>query len=261
MFPIYKLGTLIYKYKKQMIYFRLIFIFILIDSCNLIPSNSEYILVNATAIFPRINMSSGKLLGYDTTVTQIVQKDDIVLYKILYKYDSLKLDTIISESRCHYIVYKRGDRFGYNYDIHKSSKGQKVNLDSILKYEWFIQNKLYPIFGSINEVKLLSTYKSSNSDTLKERYSIISKVNPGHSGLAFLEFCNSLNGINFSLSKELDSLKNMKLYKFRTQYNPIKVSDTVTIDKFETAYEIKVSKQIDKEIISYFKKFSLETKK
>lgn len=241
-------------------FYRLFILSVLTGSCNFFPSETKNVQINARAIFPRINFSTGKLIGYDTTVTKIVQKKEIVLYKIMYTYDTLKSDTVITDKLFHYVLYKIGDSFCYNYDSKKSINGQRVNLDSILKYEWFVQNKLYPMFSNINEVRMLSTYTSLNNDTLKEEYSLKSIANPEQSGLVFLEFCHSMKQLNFSLSKELDSIKKMKLYKFRTQMNPIKVNDSLTFDKFETMYDISISPKADKEINSYFEKFAKDSK-
>ena len=65
-------------------FYRLIILSVLTGSCNFFPSETKSVQINARAIFPRINFSTGKLIGYDTTVTKIVQKKEIVLYKIMY---------------------------------------------------------------------------------------------------------------------------------------------------------------------------------
>ena len=245
------------------------FIFILgLLSCNLDNDNDLLKAVKATAVFPNFDLPTGKLIYYDTSTVLIFYTKDLVVYKLHYILDSVTTrsyrdsivtDRYVSVKRDHYFIYQKGKDYGYDYDPYKSFMGRKVPLDMIFKNEWCVQNKLYPIFGDVNIVNLISSYKSKNADTLKESYFIKSKTYSNQSASVFLEYCASLKDIEFSLSRELDSVRNSKLSKIRIANDPMKINDTLTFDKYETYYEINRLEQFDQEeVLMYIKQFEID---
>lgn len=237
-----------------------IYIFIIaFSSCKTTQDIDKLKGIKALAVFPNINFNTGKITGYDTSSIYIFNLEDLVLFKLHYSYDSLLKDSYKTEIRYHYFIYQKGKDYGYDYDRYKSKNGIKISLDSILKSEWVINTKIFPMFGNINEVALLTSYKSKNDDTLKESYFIKSKLNTNQSANIYLEYVKSLMNFEFSLSKELDSVKNMKLSKIRIINNPMKINDTFTISKFETYYEFQKYLIFNKEeIFKYIQMFRSE---
>lgn len=222
--------------------FLFISLFLNIYSCCLNKSKlifADIQGIKVTQVFPKIN-NDGALQGYDTSSVYIYYYKNMILYKMPYEHNLIvnnKLEK--SEIRHHYFIYTKGDSLGFNYDDYKSASIQQVPVDSIFKNEWIKQTKLYPIIYNNNATMI---YKKTNKDsgTLYEIYSIKGKTDPGLSGSLFLMFTNELKNINYSLSKELDSISKMKLCSVKI------VSDkryfkgySVTMDSYESSYKIE----------------------
>ena len=211
-----------------------------------IDNTIRSVVVSEVIPFPDKN---GKFTIYDTLTIPIYYYQGLTAYKLIYRLDSLdSLGNLArSQSKYHFFVYKKGDASGYYYDSFDSRVATKVSADSMLKNGiWCEANNLYAGFSE-NIIQLVSKYSNKDSGTLHEFYTYRRKIDSTTSGNFSLSFSDKIRGIEYSLSKELDSLKGMKLYHVRmegyTQYqkNGKTIYDTLRIvsDLREIANEDK----------------------
>lgn len=157
----------------------------------------------------------------------------------------------IQEIRYRYFVYTKGKSCGFVNDKYKSEFNKRVAVDSMLKMEWTTQFGFYPFNCN---VVFISENKNANTGELHERYSFKGGNNNSMSGTIDLYFSSRLKISEFSLSKELDSMKNMKLYKVYIVNNSRFIKEhNITLDKIEQGWkleEIPVSNR--EEILNYF---------
>ena len=218
--------------------------------------------VQVKEVFPFID-NNGKLYKYDTPMVKIYYYQDISMYRFGYHYDSTSNGKlIISEYRNHYFIHKKEDTFGYNYDEYKSKFGVRLSADSMFKEQWVTANQQYPIFTQ-NTVTLISSVQNSDSGTLHEVYALKGKKDTAMTGTISLSFTNKIKGIDYSLCKELDSIKNMKLYKIKIVNNSRYMKDyKITLDKAEQAYGLEeVPVENREEILSYFERYKKDSLK
>lgn len=90
-----------------------------------------------------------------------------------------------------------------------------------------------------------------------EKYIPKIKYDESYSDTTFLYYSFQLNGIDFTFSKELDSLKGMKLFKIRAVFNPIpKGKYSFKVPSREYLFEIdRYDINNRQEILSLFEKF------
>jgi len=221
-----------------------------------IDNTIRSVVVSEVIPFPDKN---GKFTIYDTLTIPIYYYQGLTAYKLIYRLDSLdSLGNLIgSQNRYHFFVYKKDDIFGYIYNSFDSKVATKVSADSMLKHGiWCEANNLYSGFSQ-NIIQLVSTYSNKDSGTLHEFYVYRRKNDSTISGNFSLSFSDKIKGIEYSLSKELDSLKGMKLYNVKmeghiqSQKKGKIVYDTLrTVDDLK---EIVIKDSI--EILQYFTRY------
>lgn len=208
--------------------------------------------VEISQTFPQISLD-GQIAGFDTPRIHIFYFQNLVMYKIPYFYSE---DTIENEKRYFYFVWKKGVDLGirYNYDI---TPPEKFKVDSIIKNFW--PNEM----GMANRIKnkdlnisLKSTTQTENGKVLEFDFDGV-RDNIHLTGKTLLYYSTEFNNLDFSFSREIDTVKNMKLYKIKNlddskvlpQYN-------FTLDAMETYYKIEECKQFDQmEILNIFEMF------
>lgn len=217
-------------------------LFIFFYSCNAVVSkgkisqNQDDIrCFKVTQNFPMIN-NKGKLVAYDTMVAWVYYRKNQILYHSAYDF---YLDTIQTpEVRYRYFVYTNGNIYGSLFDKSKSEFNKNVLVDSVLKTEWTMQFSFYP-FTNYN-VKLISVNKKSTTETIEEIYSFKGIKDSSISGTFDFIFSNRFKKGGFSLSKQLDSIKNMKLYKVRIINNSRDIKEEgIILDRIEQAWDLE----------------------
>lgn len=240
---------------------------IFFSSCNsLFNKNKVYEkklrCVKVKEVFPFID-NNGKLYRYDTPVVKIYYHQDKIMYQLGYHFDSTSNGKhIMSEYRNHFFIYKKGNVFGYNYDKYKSIFGKKVLVDSMFKEHWVTANKQYPIFTQ-NKVTLISSNQNIDSGYLHEVYSLKGKIDTTMTGTISLSFTNRIKDIEYSLCKELDSIKNMKLFKIRIVNNSRYMKEyKITLDRAEQTYDLEEVPVVNQEeILTYFERYQKDSLK
>lgn len=228
-----------------------------LPACSQSKSNEFQIQgVKIRQLYPIID-NDGKVSKYDTEETEIYYSGDLVLYKLSYGFDSVNIgtnETVLSERRHHYFIVAADSMYGYDYDEHKSQFKQRVLADSLLKWQWASKVNVYPMVTE-NIPRLISSFQNTDSGTVHELYSYTHDDTSAH-GTLFFGYSKKLNGLKYSLSKEMDSIKKMKLYKVLQIQDPRYMKAYgITIDKIKSAYEIEDITMIRPEIIRYFEDY------
>lgn len=239
--------------------FKLITLYLLIFcSCiNLLKTSDRIRGVRITEVFPNMT-GDGKVFSYDTPYVKLYYYGEYILCHLSYQFDSVVENVnILSENRYHYIFYKKGSNYGYDLDEHKSRYITKVPLDSVFKMEWVFQLQIYSIFTTRNKAELISSRRDKRAGSLKEEYIFKGIEDSSRSGFCYLEFTNRMKKIEFSLSKELDSIKKMKLERITIVNNPRYFeAGGVYLERIKTGYWLEEIKDIDTiKIRSLFKFF------
>lgn len=182
-------------------------------------------------------------------------KDQIVYeaYHLSY-FMSNGRDVTKIEKHDFIFVYKKDSTEGYFYDLFEAKPVQKRNVESFLRNEWYAQIKIYPIFLEA-EFELLSSSKDKSSGMLQETFSLKGKgADSTKTGTITLFYSNDVKSHKISLSKELDSIKSMRLVKTRTVNNAREIKEyNFKLPRIETGYILEEIKEFnDKEIYKYF---------
>jgi len=159
--------------------------------------------VNLTQTFPNIT-EKGKLTDYDTMSVQIYYHNNQELIRTPYYYTTESS----TKTLYRFFLFNKGDKNGLMYT---NNVGKEVSVDSILKKSWITNFDFYHLFKD-SLVTLLSS-SSPARDSLFEVYRIKGKIDTNQKGIISLNFSKKLRGLDFSLAKQLDSIKNMKLCK------------------------------------------------
>lgn len=239
------------------------FLFFLGCSTLNIPAAEKYEngikCIEVSRLFPVIGMT-GNLRGYDTLSIKIFHKYRLVMYRFSYDYIHMIDDSVDKkEKRFDYIISRKGDSSGIHYDLNDSILKERVPVDSFINSRWVRKFDLYQLLHDSTSA-LVSSVRKDHGNILEECYFLKGVKDTTRSGQVCLFYTTKLNGIEYSLSKELDSLKQMKLYKativnnsrFLKQYN-------ITMDRIETYYQIQVDTTFDQEkILGLFERFKAD---
>jgi hypothetical protein len=208
--------------------------------------------------YPNINFSSLKIDGYDSGKVELYEYRNTKLHLLAYKYDSidLKSNSITSSGiRYHYFIHSKDSIFGYDIDEYKKPSIRRLKVDSLLKQEWATQVNLFSMM-TFNIPKLTSVKKYN--DTIQEEYSFSNTDTSIHGSFRF-RYSSKMNNIPYSLSKEIDSIKGMKLFEAKLVFDPRYLTiEKIALEKMEKEYSFKeitfIRPEIIKHIDMYLKK-------
>lgn len=161
-----------------------------------------------------IKDETGKLLINDSAGYQMLLFKDSVLCKIGSNVGTIVNGEIKYFSKKYsYLYFQEKSNIGkYIAWNDSSNKVTNVKVDSVFSFysSTLRQNFYKPLQG--NNVKLIDSIRSKNE--LIKKYSFYDSIQNAH-GEWHLFFKNKNRKFHFSLSKQLDSVTNMNLYKFR----------------------------------------------
>jgi hypothetical protein len=211
--------------------------------------------IKVTENFPILD-PKGKLIRYDIYHTNIYYYKDLVLYKSDYGFDSVVNDiTFKQERRDYYFVYRKGNNTGLLFDSNKHIFEKRVLTDSILNKEWCNGLNFYRSYAD-NLITPISSNEIPDSGIVKKMFSFKGVKDTGLSGIVSFWFSNKLNHIEYSLSKELDSIYKKKLYKIRITNNPRKFDGyDFALERIDQAFDLEeIPVTNKKELLKYFEK-------
>jgi hypothetical protein len=225
-------------------------------SCYLIKYNrneTHLLLKVSYPIFVKNNINN---LLLDDTI-HIYQRDSTVLYKFIPSRnfnDNSKIK--FTEN---YFAYKIGDKQGIFFRNPNSniSNYSTVNTDSVLKSYAYGDLKF-----NIDENYVLQDSSTSLNSNLIEVYSTKNKLNKVFDTAYFYYKKNQWAYNIFSFSRDLDSIKKLKLYKVKLIANKnFSTIENIEIPKKEYLFELqKVRFESDSMIEKLFDKISKNKK-
>jgi hypothetical protein len=218
--------------------FTVFFLFLNINSCYSQQSATSLRGFQATSLFP-IFSESGEVKQYDTGIVKVYYWGNRRLYDLQYTFNSIEKGEVrFSEKRRHLVAFIIDSSHGYDFNLTSGVK-KRVRLDSLFKTQWIAQNKIYPIL-TVNIAILTSSTHSADSGLLVEHYLIKNREDSTEIGECTFSYTNRISGIDISLSKELDSLKQMKLFKTKIVSLPRHFKENnFTIGRYETGATLK----------------------
>jgi hypothetical protein len=170
-------------------------------------------------IYLTFNMPVVKLTGEIIDVHDsmcIYYYKDYILYQLPNHYslqDGEKI--VLQEIRYNYFAYKKNDKYGYKFASLQDSTGEKILVDSLLAEKAFLN---FPFYNKTND-SLVETVENVNNTFLLEKYVPKVKHDISYCDTSFLYYDGSIKNIDYSFSKELDSIMGLKLFKVKLLYN------------------------------------------
>ena len=177
------------------------------------------------------------------TIYPILDSVAVIHYKNYALYEFEDIHTIQNDSSIidkkvinRYFLLKGKEKHGYYYDSLNAKNGKRVSTDSILsKKAYYNQTFFIPSI-----MQLISSKKNQNGYKLIEKYKCKSKVDHTYPDTMIVYYSNKMKGINFTLSKDLDSIKKMKAVKLRALFNSQFIKGyPKKIPQYEYKFELK----------------------
>jgi hypothetical protein len=204
--------------------------------------------VKIQQLFPVNKMEGNRsvFMHHDTGYAYVYTCNNQVIIKSSYHFDSAfneKLEPAYKELKYTTLVFTKGSKYGSYTDEFRGVYDAKVNADSALGQEWVSQLPIkYQIFSDNKVVKFRSSNIIDGSDTLKELYSYKDLGDTTIKELFELYYINKVPGIAYSLSPELDSIKQRQLCKVLATIdaNAYGKNQVIQADGFTAMHEMKV---------------------
>jgi hypothetical protein len=150
---------------------------------------------------------------------------NFILYRTTYKRTWENLTRIESiEVKFHHFVHERNSDFGFYYDSLKQILPKKIPVDSFLKLKAF---KGFNFYDNVND-SLIQKVNLPNGGIV-ETYLPRVRYDQSYGDTTYLYYTPKLKDVEYSFSKELDTSRNLKVYKVRIVYN----------SQFYTGYSFK----------------------
>lgn len=162
---------------------------------------------------PVIN-DRGDLLNISDSLC-IFYENDFVLHRFSIVQDNFVNDVFINQIIKHqFFGFKNGEENGIYYDSLNVKKLRYYSVDSILTVKAFKKMRIF-----YNDNEILVEKGQSDNGQINEKY--ICKVKKGFSypDTTFVYYSDKLKNIEYSFSRELDSLKGKKVQKIVLLYN------------------------------------------
>ena len=177
--------------------------------------------------FDFFKTDDGQSIPYKDSLN-IVYHHDVVLLIFPYSLVTYTMNTPGDKStgeqkltshkiKQKYLIYNIKSKLGKWYDSINAVKPVVVSVDSILRQKAL---KGFPFFNSTNDTLISSVY-SRTGNIFQEKHTYKVKKDDSYCDSIFYYFNNDLKTIPFSYSRDLDSLRNSKVYKIKMIYNPI----------------------------------------
>jgi hypothetical protein len=180
---------------------------------------------------------------------------DLILYR-LSESRILETEELIPGTE-NYFIRKRKADSGFLFISLSDTTSRKLPADSIL-INGAYQGASVELSSNFTPVNLVKEGK----DRFHEEYSMNASNNENLPDSIYLYYSKELKKVDYTFSRKLDSLKGMKLYKFRLLYNEkvLRVTNQ-TIPKREFLFEIRTQGEpTPKPIMEFIKRFEATQK-
>lgn len=184
--------------------------------------------VRITSSLPALN-PEGILTVFNDTLNIFYYKN-LIMYQIpvvksrskgtINKAGDLINESLVNIEISHkYLVYRKGDPIGLLYDSISHKNGARTSVDSFLTSNTITNFEAFYKKKRTND-SLLGTYKIGSNNIFVEKYIPKKSLDPSYSDSTYLYYDSNLNFVDFSFSREMDSIGNAKLYEVKIIYNP-----------------------------------------
>ena len=216
---------------------RLVFVMlpVLFLHCGLPGDSSDVDSIRKLNLFKSIgcvNPATGKMEAMEDTL-QIYSIGDYQIYAApMYEqsrdtlidkegniiYEASWMTSVIGHS---YYIFKVKDSIGLKYNSINADTASRFPVDSFVYNSTLRSTKFHQMENyHLNKSRRMSSWYDVKDDGLIEEYVVKTKSNECYSDSITHYFSKRLTSFPFSLSKELDSAKSMKLCKVRMIVNP-----------------------------------------
>jgi len=209
----------------------------------------------------QIPMTDGRLDDWVDSI-KVISYKNFVLFQVPYSkqkfwisWDSTgeQHETLISnEPKQKYFIHENTDSLGFEYDALNSERGQQKSVDS------FLNTKLFGnlIFYDRKNDSLVES-REPEKGILLEKYVPKVKFDYSYSDSSYFFFSNRFENLNYTLSRELDSIKQKKLFKVVSVYNAgYDTAFKTQLPRREYIFEIRPATLSNaKEIMDFIKRF------
>lgn len=220
--------------------------------------------VKLTEIFPIKWNEDWTVSKYDTTDVSIFFFKNKVVCKFSYiheSYTNFVLDSV--ELWHYYIAFSKGNTKGFQFKEWAEKKEEQVLLDSVFKYQPIFRQNFNVYFSDSINARLLNAVKDTTTGELTEEYYISSKLKENDTSrncLLNLHYSDKVKFKEYSLSRELDSVKQMKLIDVKITSFPKYYS---SINKTQGAFSImyhmeEIEPENKKKLMYYFNKVDVK---
>ncbi len=220
----------------------------------------EIIGVRLSRNFPDFDIkdSVAKIIGYDTTEIKIFKYKNQILYQI-YHFAFITNGADSSEKKEYknrVLVFSEGQQLGLFFDSARNIYNKVVSVDSFLKKQWCYRLDAKDFLNE-EDSKYASTSTNIITGDTEDLYSFKGKKDSAMTGqiVFFYTDKKKLKNIEYSFSKELDSIKNKKLYKILVVTNSrfMGPPNNIYMDRSEAFYALdKLDVRNPREIHKYF---------
>jgi len=219
-------------------------------------------LIKVTSKIQMVDKEKGKLINLIDSFF-IFYYENLILYRIpeiieFSKFTSDSNNNIINqkfiraETRYSYCIFKKGESTGLLYDSLTSKNFSQFSTDSLLEEKTIFKQGI-----SMEPYNIVESVTLNNDSVIFEKYIPKIKKDETFPDSSYLYFNKEFNKIGFSFSRKLDSLKGMKLYKFKIIYNPIpKEIYAFNVPRRELVFEFSEETVFNpKEVVDFFESY------
>ena len=145
----------------------------------------------------------------DTVIFYVSYQGDLIVYELPYRTASVDNGILMYDSlKYEYFIFNRKDSFGYSLKNISDTFLYKKKIDSMLKGRGADQGKgNYDVLKEMKKDSFSEIYNNGS----KKIYKYL--IADNHTDSSYYYFDNDLIDIEFSFSRQLDSVYNSKLYK------------------------------------------------
>ncbi|SKA15341.1 hypothetical protein [Sediminibacterium ginsengisoli] len=202
---------------------KLILIFLLFFTKQAIHAqvSHEIKAVSVTYLFPLID-NAGKFIRHEVFDVNIYAYKDLRLYEMPFwelgikgEYERPPLKHEV------YYLYKVGDTIGFKSENHEKLFNLCIPIDTFMKQSWFSNENFnqYSLFKD-SYMKLISIKKDSITGAVEEIYDAKEKEDTTSTARCYFLYKPMIHSFGITLSRELDSIKQMRLCRVKVMNNP-----------------------------------------
>lgn len=162
-------------------------------------------------------IKNNREIGNLTDSLSIIYSGNNIIYEIPYYFSLEKNDSIVHmKTKYKYFAYQKGTEMGFWFDSINALSKKKENILSVHKEKTFANPP--DLFDEKNDV-LVNTERNKDGYKLIETYTSKIKTDITYSDTMKVYYKDELKNINYSISKKLEHIKKLKVFKIRFIYN------------------------------------------